>query len=515
METSLLDTTVPPPEGQPNLSAAREIPVPALSLERFTPVVGERRASVIRDAARRARRLLADRAVWHVSSTATAGGVAETVRTLVGYARAAGIDARWLVAGSDPSFFAIARRLHDGLHDSTGDGGPLGPDEQRHYGAVLGRTAAPLLARVRAGDLVVLHDPPTAGLVDGVRAAGARVVWHGHGGSDTMTAIVERAWEFLRPHLRGADAYVLSRAVSGPAWLDGRSPRVIPPSIDVAAAQNQPLGPATVRAILGRIGLLARGTKNGAPVYARNDGTPAVVERRATIVRSGAPLLPPSPLVAQISRWDRRKDMLGVLLGFARTVEPGSEVTLALVGPDVRGVGDDPEASDVFGECVDAWQALPRPLRDQVILVLLPTEDADENAVMVNAIQRHATVVVQKSLQEGVGLAVAEAMWKGRAIVTTAVGGIRDQVRHDVHAIVLDDPADLHAFGQGVNRLLDDRGLARRLGRNAQRRCASRFLGSSQFLRYVDLFATLLDPDAPIPAGNGWPTPPGTPAPIL
>jgi trehalose synthase len=460
--------------------------------------------------------MLADRAVWHVSSTATAGGVAETVRTLVGYTRAAGIEAGWLVIEGDPSFLAIAKRLHDGLHDSTGDGGPLGPDEQRHYGAVLARNAAPLLARVRAGDLVVLHDPPTAGLVESVGAAGARVVWCGHGGCDTMTAIVHRAWEFLRPHLHGADAYVFSRAVYGPAWFDGRPPHVIPPSIDVAAAKNQPLGPATVRAILGHIGLLAHGAQNGvAPAFIRNDGTPAVVERQATIVRSGQPLLPSIPLVVQISHWDRRKDMLGVLLGFTRAVQPGSDVALALVGPDVRAVGSDPEASIVFGECVDAWQALPRPLRDQVVLVLLPTDDVDENAAIVNAIQRHATVVAHKSLQEGVGLAVAEAMWKGRGIVTTAVGGIRDHVRHDVHAIVLDDPTDLRAFGQGINRLLDDRRLARRLGRNAQRRCANHFLGPNQFLRYVDLFATVLDHDAPTVAGNGYPTTPETIASIL
>ncbi len=486
------------------LVTVKEVHVPTLSLERFTPVIGERRAAVIRDAAHHARIMLTDRVVWHISSTAAGGSVAEMLQTLLGYARGASVDARWLVIEGDPPFFVITKRIHNGLQNSPGDGGALGPEEQTHYTAVLTRNADVLRQRVRAGDLVVLHDPQTAGLVQPLKEAGTTVIWRSHIGYHTTTSIVERTWEFLRPHLRGADAYVFTRAAYVPPWLDGGPLCFIPPSIDVFATKNQPMSTATVRAILGHIGLLAPGASHGSRrAFTRNDGTPGRIERRATIVRSGQLLLPRSPLVVQISRWDRLKDMLGVMQGFARAAVPGSDACLALVGPDVRAVADDPEGAAVFAECVDLWQTLPRPVRDQVLLVLLPIDDVDENAAMVNAIQRHATVVVQKSLQEGFGLTVTEAMWKGRAIVASGVGGIRDQVSDDTHGIVLDDPSDLRTFGQSVNRLLNDRKLARRLGRNAQRRCLAHFLGPRHLLQYVDLFATLLNGGATGVGGNG------------
>jgi trehalose synthase len=196
--------------------------------------------------------------------------------------------------------------------------------------------------------------------------------------------------------------------------------------------------------------------------------------------------------VVQVSRWDRLKDMPGVMRGFASKVAGAGEVHLALVGPDVRAVADDPEGTAVFADCVDQWQALPRAVRDQILLVLLPMDDVEENAAMVNAIQRHAAVIVQKSLFEGFGLTVTEAMWKGRAIVASGVGGIRDQLAHETHALVLDDAGNLDAFGDAVNRLLADPALGRRLGRNAQRRCLAHFLAPRHLLQYVDLLDRLL-----------------------
>ena len=122
---------------------------------------------------------------------------------------------------------------------------------------------------------------------------------------------------------------------------------------------------------------------------------------------------------------------------------------------------------------------------------------------MVNAIQRHATIIVQKSLYEGFGLTVTEAMWKGRAIIASGVGGIRDQLVDGTHGLVLDDPTDLVGFGRAVQRLIADRGLARRMGRNAQRRCVAHFLGPRHLTQYVDLFGTILNGHRVMVGGNG------------
>jgi trehalose synthase len=139
--------------------------------------------------------------------------------------------------------------------------------------------------------------------------------------------------------------------------------------------------------------------------------------------------------------------------------------------------------------------ALPPRLRERVHLVALGLADDPAelraNALVVNALQRHATVIAQKSLEEGFGLAVAEAMWKSRPLVATAVGGIGAQVTHGVSGLLVDDPTDLAAFGRETTRLLADAALRRRLGEAAHDRCAARSLAGRELrdlaLLYLDL----------------------------
>ena len=167
--------------------------------------------------------------------------------------------------------------------------------------------------------------------------------------------------------------------------------------------------------------------------------------------------------MAQVSRWDRLKDPLGILSAFAEHVHADEEPHLLLAGPDVTAVADDPEGAEVFDEVEAAWHGLPQRVRRRVHLALLPMDDADENAVIVNALQRRADVVVQKSLAEGFGLTVAEAMWKGRPVVASDVGGIQDQIE-DGKTGLPRRPTDLAAFGDRVNRLLADPHDAERMG---------------------------------------------------
>jgi trehalose synthase len=123
--------------------------------------------------------------------------------------------------------------------------------------------------------------------------------------------------------------------------------------------------------------------------------------------------------------------------------------------------------------------------------------DIDENAAIVNALQRHSAIVVQKSIQEGFGLTVAEAMWKSRAVVATAVGGIRDQVTDGETGVLLDDPRDLRGFGQAVRALLDDPVRRERLGRNARERVRQNFLVNRHARQYFELLAAVLVEQAP------------------
>jgi trehalose synthase len=216
-------------------------------------------------------------------------------------------------------------------------------------------------------------------------------------------------------------------------------------------------------------------------------------------------------VLLQVSRWDRFKDMAGVMRGFAEHVVPGCDGYLMLVGPAVTGVTDDPEGAAVYAECLLHWHDLPAAARARILLVTLPLDDIDENAAMVNALQRHATVIAQKSLAEGFGLTVSEGMWKGRPVIGSAVGGISDQIAEGT-GILLADPADLKAFGRAVRHLLTDQAEASRLGLAAHARIRENYLGDIHLMRYARLLGTLtferLSPGRNWGARpTSWPTP--------
>ena len=135
---------------------------------------------------------------------------------------------------------------------------------------------------------------------------------------------------------------------------------------------------------------------------------------------------------------------------------------------------------------------MPADARERIHLALLPMEDFEENAVIVNALQRGADVVVQKSLAEGFGLTVAEAMWKRRPVVASRIGGIQDQIEHGVSGLLLDDPTDLEAYGAAVLELLASPERAAAMGEAAHERVRDRFLGTHSLLDYLTLFERLL-----------------------
>jgi trehalose synthase len=469
-----------------------EVEVQAIDAARLEPLVGEERMAQFEQTAEVAREALSGSSVLNVNSTGAGGGVAEMLQTLLSYARGAGVDARWLVIEGDPGFFAITKRIHNGLYGTAGDGGELGPAERDHYERVLRDNAGELLTVVRPGDVVIVHDPQPAGLVAAVKKAGARVVWRCHVGLDTPNEWSERSWEFLQPYLADADAVVVSRAGFAPPWADPAQVHVIHPSIDPFSAKNEPISARNAQLTLSYVGLLDGMIETAPGVrFTRRDGSPGRIDRRVDVIQTGPPAPADVPLVVQVSRWDRLKDMAGVMAGFVEHVDPSLGAHLLLAGPVVTGVADDPEAAEVLDECTVLWRKLPHAARSRVHLACIPMADPDENAAIVNAIQRHASVVVQKSLAEGFGLTVAEAMWKRKPVVASAVGGIVDQIEDGVHGLLVADPTDLQAFGAAVESLLRDREHAGQLAQHARQRVIDEFLGDRHLEQYGALFEQL------------------------
>lgn len=470
----------------------QEIAISARDPERFRSVLPPERFEEFRRGTEQARVLLAGRVVWNVNSTAKGGGVVELLRPLLAYARGAGVDARWVVVDGPPRFFEVTKRLHNRLHGAEGDGLPLDAGAREVYEQVARENLQSFLPRVRPSDVVIVHDPQPAGMIPALRKAGVPAIWRCHVGVDEPNTLVREAWAFLRPYVLDANAYVFSRERFVWEGLDRERVVVIPPTIDVFTPKNLDIDTGTVHAVLAAAGLVAN--EHAEPVvFQRQDGTPGRVERRASVVED-EPLRAEHRVVLQVSRWDALKDPLGVIRGFADHVAPATGAHLVYAGPDVEAVQDDPEGLQILRESVAERERLPEEARRRVHLVSLPMVDLDENAFMVNALQRRATVIVQKSLAEGFGLTVAEAMWKARPVVASRVGGIQEQVVDGVTGLLLDDPRDLAAYGAAVQRLLDDEALAERLGTAARERVRERFISVRSLLDYLAVIRRLLPP---------------------
>jgi trehalose synthase len=469
----------------PQTSRVESLPIDPRRLE---PLIGTERLEALVRTAATLRELLDGRRIVNVNSTATGGGVAEMLATLIGYVRGVGLEAEWLVISGSPDFFAVTKRIHNGLYGSPGDGGDLGATERGVYD----RTTAAnlhLLQEIGENDVVIIHDPQPAGLIGPLTERGTTVIWRCHVGYDGANEWTDRAWEFLRPIVTPAHAHVFSREAFAPAFVDRAAMRVIPPSIDPFTPKNVDIGPQEVLELLSAAGLISA---NGMRPDSR-------IAKPSQVVREGPPPGPEVPLVVQVSRWDRMKDMIGVLEGFVRYVDrPGTQLVLA--GPAVTGVSDDPEGEEVWNETLAAWKLLPAADRARVQLAAVPMDDPVANAYVINALQRHAAVVVQKSLAEGFGLTVAEAMWKARPVVASAVGGIVDQVVDGETGLLVADPNDLDSFGAAVERLLRDGDEAERMARNGRAHIGQHFLGDRHLLQYAELLSSLLGRE-PAPPG--------------
>ena len=467
----------------------QEVELGAQPIDRFLSISGAEAIARAKQLGEEMSSRLTGRAVWSVNSTATGGGVAEMLRSVLPYVRGFGIDCRWVVIGGTPDFFRITKRLHHALHGSYGDGSPLGDDERAVYESVLRANAGEISGLVRPRDVVVLHDPQTAGLAPTLRSLGAIVIWRCHIGADDPNPETEVGWRFLEPYICDATATVFTRRQYVPDICNHGRSMIIPPSIDAFSPKNQEMTDEMARAILVHTGLLGGTPPEALPTFVRLDGSPGRVDRRADVIGLGPVPSPDAPLVLQVSRWDPLKDPVGVMWGFARLAEmqPQLEANLILAGPNVHAIEDDPESARTLDAVIERWRALAHRIRERVHLASLPTADLEENGAIVNALQRQATVVVQKSLREGFGLTVTEAMWKERAVLASAVGGIQDQITDNENGLLLEDPNDLESFASLLGRLLSDAALRQRLGEQARERVRTEYVPLRHLTQYADL----------------------------
>lgn len=450
---------------------------------------------------------LSGRTVWLVSSTAIGGGVAEMLPPIVKLLRDLGINAQWIVIGShEPGFFELTKHIHNLIH---GTGSPqLGKPERELFERVNRENAAALGEIVSPGDILIVHDPqplPLAGLLQ--QAVPLRTIWRCHIGLDVENTATRAAWDFLGPYLDAYEHAVFSAPEYIPERLAGRA-TVIQPGIDPLSLKNREFGLRETVEVLCNGGLIPAPSPTVHEPY-RVQAQRVLPDGTLGPANAGESIgLLTRPIVTQISRWDRLKGFLPLMRAFAllkqsaEAADPHGDalqrrrlnlVRLVLAGPEPSGVADDPEAAGVMEELRRYYVEMPPAVQCDVALLLLPMESAEQNALMVNALQRASTIVVQNSLREGFGLTIAEAMWKRVPVLTNSRAcGPRQQVRDGLDGRLVRNPEDEAELQRVLTEMLADTPGRLRWGRTAQRHVYDRFLIMAQLRSWARLIGTAL-----------------------
>jgi trehalose synthase len=410
----------------------RSVPVPELRrLDDYRETAGNEAVERLREAAHP----LKGARLVHLSSTSFGGGVSELLYTHIPLLQDLGIDAEWqLIDGSD-EFFTMTKIVHNALQ------GMAVPWTDAFEDTYLERVRHNAERFESNADFVFVHDPQPAAMLTVLEELGRRSgrwVWRCH---IDLSHPMEQVWSFFAMHVARYDAAVFTLDEFVRPGL-GPKVAVIPPSIDPLSPKNTHLDPEAVNEILSAYGID-----------------------------------PERPVVIQVSRFDPWKDPLGVIDAFRAAEEEVPDAQLVLVGSMAH---DDPEAWH-FLELAQEHRA-----DDPDIHILTNLQDV--GPVAVNAFQRASDVAVQKSIREGFGLTVSEAMWKERPVIGGDAGGIRLQIEEGVTGFLVDSP---EVCSQRLVELLRDQGLRERMGRAGRERVRERFLTLRELTDYLALLTSL------------------------
>jgi trehalose synthase len=366
---------------------------------------------------------VAGRKMQHINSTAVGGGVAEILTRLVPLLRELGVDAAWDVIKGDQAFFSVTKAFHNALH------GKREEITAEMYEIFRANTETNLRDLNFTGDAIFVHDPQPAGLVARKAEIGRRWVWRCH---IDVSAPQADVWEFLRPSIEQYDAAIFSMPDFAQR-LPGAQYRIAP-SIDPLSDKNKPLEAGYVNKVLEKYNVD-----------------------------------PGRPIITQISRFDRFKDPLGVIAAY-RLVKKRHRCQLVLAG---GGAPDDPEGEEVLRDVQEAAAGDP----DIHVLLLPPFSDLE-----INALVRGSTVMVQKSIREGFGLTVSEALWKRKAVVGGAAGGIKLQIIDGITGFLVHSS---EGAATRIAQLLGDRRLRDKMGENGYQHVRQNFLVTRHVRDYI------------------------------
>ncbi|MFN3402625.1 MAG: glycosyltransferase [Cytophagaceae bacterium] len=444
---------------------------------------------------------LSTRKIWMVNSTSRGGGVAEMMPAIVNFLRQLNIECDWVVAGSDnASFFSFTKKIHNLIH---GEGSPeINREEKEVYESENKKNSLQFLPYLKENDIVVIHDPQPLPMARFIKEKlNVKIIWRCHIGLDTHLEQTKCAWSFLHQYTNYIDKSVFSAAEYIPGYLSGRA-SIMHPTIDPLDHKNRDLPIHKIVGILCNSNLV----EEYHPVL-----TPAFTETAKRLQPDGSfqsPLMPSesgllyNTNIVQVSRWDKLKGFEELMDGFIqlktnqekyavneRNLRQLQLMELVLAGPDPDFVADDPEGKEILNQLTSRYMKLHPALQKQIVLLKLPMSSRKHNELIVNCLQRVASIVIQNSLKEGFGLTVTEAMWKTKPVIGSSAGGIKLQIRDEMDGLIVHDPKDPIEIAITLNKALSQPKDREVWSYNAQKRVIENFLIFVQIRKWLQLFA--------------------------
>jgi len=369
---------------------------------------------------------LKGKTIQHINSTAVGGGVAEILTRMVPLFQELNVNTRWDVIKGGDKFFEVTKKFHNALH------GRVEEITEADFTAFMETSIKNMNEMQSFGDIVYVHDPQPIALIQ--KKADNKWIWRCHVDVSNPDRTV---WEFLYSFIARYDAAVFSSPEFSPKLPIRQF--LISPSIDPLSDKNKELSEVEINAVLEKYHI------------GRN-----------------------KPIITQISRFDRLKDPVGVIEAY-REVKKYIDCQLILAG---GGAPDDPEGIKVYEETKE------KAGNDKDIHILL----MPQNDIEINALQRASTVIIQKSLKEGFGLTVAEALWKGKPVVASAVGGIPLQIKHKYSGLLCHS---VEGATFALKQFLNSPAYAKKLGENGREHIKNNFLITRHLKDYMLLFLSL------------------------
>jgi trehalose synthase len=450
---------------------------------------------------------LRGRTVWMINSTANGGGVAEMLPKMVSILRQLKVNAEWLVfSPKNKEFFQLTKKIHNLIHDFGTPG--FNNDETELYKATSNAAADQLERMIPPRDIIVVHDPQPLGAgAEFIRRSGIKSIWRCHIGLDKKTPNTVSAWKFLKSYTNNYDHAVFSAPEYLPSVFKGKS-SIISPAIDPLSHKNHDISSPELISILYKGGII----KNGHhlhlnPVWKRKAlRLSANGEFIGINAADGFELLY-RPTVTQISRWDRLKGWEYLIEGFVllkRKYRKKSNKKslrnlrilasqLVLAGPEPSAVQDDPEGKGVLEDLCYYYKKLPVEDQNDISILTLPMGSRSQNHLMVNALQRCSSLVVQNSIQEGFGLTATEAMWKQVPVLGTTACGLRQQIRDGKDGRLTTNPIDPEEIAENLERIFANPKVLEKWGKSAQKRVYKKFLILNQIEKWLNCMGQIIN----------------------